>query len=676
MHHCWPRGNLRSPSAVAVTAALLGLATASYPLYLASSASGALAVEVAQRCPDGLDAAVTGAGPVSGIQGATDALGRSRTQRSSLRARAGTIFRLPSSRSTPRGRCTPRGAVDLQTVVQSVSRTERSDNITVLSSVGGPGSGCPTTSPRPSGPRREARSLGQDVEAQQPSRVRGRRPPTSGSSGSTPAWSEPCSPVLVHTETRSSDLRRRLPASACRYRSTGHPDLDARLDQGHEITSYQWERTLSVGINVPEAQKIVTAIEHFSRSIGVVLPIREGFVEPPIGGGVRGPLVDNQLVFIVAHAPAIEHALRSGILPVSVAGMAVSALLVAVAGSYWVDRRRLEVHCFLREGPARPARCKGSTREFDPGCRRGAGGMGGGLGAGCSDRTERVDTCHVEPRRTMGSLAGAAVRSPFGRLVAGLRVRSGAIQRLGRGRLARVPFELVRLGISMWAWSTLGQPSLPADGASAPGVGAAFLAFPILFLLSLACSGSAARSDDPVRAPFQEGDRGAGRPGWLASRRLSGAPRIAALCLASTAAAVGVLIYASALTSSQNATIHAKAAVFVGSTTSVQLGAPGPVPVALASSSTEVLSFADAELDGQAVDVFGVDPETFARAAFWDWSFSEQLATDAGRRSRQPGSCGRTSARDSRGNRWGAEKVALGSLHLPDLRGLHSFRSP
>jgi putative ABC transport system permease protein len=107
--------------------------------------------------------------------------------------------------------------------------------------------------------------------------------------------------------------------------------------------------------------------------------------------------------------------------------------------------------------------------------------------------------------------------------------------------------------------------------------------------------------------------------------------------LASTAAAIGVLVYASALTSSQQATLQAKAFVFVGSTTSVELVTPGPVPGSLDSDSTEVVTFTGAQLDGQTVDVLGVDPSTFARAAFWDRSFSSQsiddLMSDLDRRS-------------------------------------------
>ncbi len=334
-------------------------------------------------------------------------------------------------------------------------------------------------------------------------------------------------------------------------------------------------------------------------------------------------MVVEQLAFIVAHAQAIEHALRTGILPVSLAGLAVSALLVAAAGSYWVDRRRTEVALLSARGAGPTALgAKAALENLIPVA------VGAALGwAAASALVVAIGPSANLPSASRldglwASLAGGALALLLVWVVAGLRTRSSAVRRIGRSRLARVPFELVGLGLSLWAWSTLGQPSLQANGTSAPGVGPAFLAFPILFLISLAAL--AARVSVMILSArwFRRATAKLGQPGWLASRRLSGAPRIAALSLASTAAALGVLLYGSALTRSQDATLHAKAAVFVGSTTSVQLATPGTVPAELASSTTEVLSLPNSELGGQGVDVIGVDPQTFARAAFWDPSFA------------------------------------------------------
>ena len=125
---------------MAITVALLGLAAASYPLYLASSASGALAVEIAQRCPDGLDAAVTASGSTSGVAAAT----------SSLATKSNNALVASGTRSVDLGRSIVTldetgigvglaGGHPTQQFAQLASRTDGLENITVLSSAGGSG---------------------------------------------------------------------------------------------------------------------------------------------------------------------------------------------------------------------------------------------------------------------------------------------------------------------------------------------------------------------------------------------------------------------------------------------------------------------------------------------------------------------------------------------------------
>jgi putative ABC transport system permease protein len=611
-----------------VTVALLGLATASYPLYLASSASGALALQVAQRCPDGLDASVTGSGPLSGTQAATDALDR-RSDAALVSAGAGASDLQPpivTLDATGIGVRAASRASASQDLVQIASRTGATANITVVSSAPGPGVWLPDDLASTLGAKAGSEvEFGQDAQGQQPE----------------PGPGEPVAEVRVAGIYRSL-VGTVLPRFWC-TQSGIFGSFDSNFPpppvviapsatlssilvtmKVRDVSSYQWERTLAPGINLPEAQNVLAALEHLSASVGIAPAYRGEFVAPSIGGGLRGvSLVVSQLAFIVDHAQAIEQALRSGILPVSLAGLAVSALLVAAAGSYWVDRRRTEVALLSSRG-AGPAAlgAKAALENLIPvviGALAGwaaASGVVVAIGpSGSLPSTSRLDGLFA-------ALAGGGLALLLVWVVAGLRVRSSAVQRFGRSRLALVPFELVPLGFSIWAWSTLGQPSLQANGTSAPGVGASFLVFPILFLLSLAAVGARVTVIFLSARRVRRASAKLGQPAWLASRRLSGAARIAALSLASTAAAVGVLLYGSALTSSQNATLHAKAAVFVGSTSSVQLASPGPVPPDLASSTTEVLTLPNAELGGQGVDVIGVDPKTFARAAFWDSSFS------------------------------------------------------
>ncbi len=632
----WTRAPLlaaRQPAvavAVAVTVALLGLATASYPLYLASSASGALALQVAERCPDGLDASVVGSGPVRGVEGATDALdARSDSDLASAGASpndlqpavvtldaTGIGARVAGSRSMQ------------QNLVQIASRTGALGNITVLSSAGGTGVWLPDDLASTIGARAGSEiSLAQDVQAAEPVVRPGSPVAEIRVAGIYRSLVGTVLPRYWCTQTAifgSFDSNFPPPPVVIAPSST----LTSLLGtlKVSDLTSYQWERTLAPGINLPESEKVLTALQHLSASVGIAPNFRSGFTAPPIGGGLSGvSMVVSQLAFVVAHAQAIERALRGGILPVSLAGLAVSALLVAAAGSYWVDRRRTEVALLSSRGAGPGALgAKAALENLIPvafGALAGwaaASGLVVAIGpSGSLPASSRLDGLWA-------SLAGGALALLLVWVVAGLRVRSGAVERVGRSRIARVPFELVPLGLSIWAWTTLGEPALQANGTSAPGVGPSFLAFPILFLLSLAVLGARILVMILSARRFRRATAKLGKPSWLASRRLSGAPRIAALSLASTAAAVGVLLYGSALTSSQNSTLHAKAAVFVGSTTSVQLISPGPVPAELASTTTEVLSLPNAELGGQDVDVIGIDPATFARAAFWDSSFADE----------------------------------------------------
>ena len=613
---------------MAVTVALLGLATASYPLYLASSASGALALQVAQRCPDGLDATVTGQGPVNGTQAATDELNR--------RSNADLV----SAGASPDDLQTPVVTLDAtgigarvadrpsqhQSFVQIASRTGALDNITILSSVGGQGVWLPDDLASTIGAKPGSEiDFAQDAGAGQPVVPAGSPTAQVRVAGIYRSLVGTVLPRFWCTQTAifgSFDSNFPPPPVIIAPPNTLSTLLGSL--KVADLTSYEWERTLTPGINVPEAAKVLTAVEHLDGSVGAAPQFRGRFAGFPIGGGLDGTsLLVTQLVFIVAHAEAIEHALRGGILPVSLAGLAVSALLVAAAGSYWVDRRRSEVALLSSRGAGPTALGgKAALENLIPvavGAVVGwaaASGLVVAIGpSGSLPTSARFDGLWA-------SLAGGAFALLLVWVVAGLRVRSGAVQRFGRSRIARVPFELLPLGLSLWAWSTLGQPSLQANGTSAPGVGAAFLAFPILFLLSLAALGARFTVVILSARWFRRATAGLGKPAWLASRRLSGAPKIAALSLASTAAAVGVLLYGSALTTSQNSTLHAKAAVFVGSTTSVQLLSPGPVPAALAPTTTEVLSLPNAMIGGLDSNVIGIDPKTFAKAAFWDSSFA------------------------------------------------------
>ncbi|MFZ0666829.1 MAG: FtsX-like permease family protein [Acidimicrobiales bacterium] len=614
--------------AMTITVALLGLTIGSFSVYLASAGSASMSMQEAQYCPSGLDSSVTGSGPLAGVGTATQSLlNKSNADLVAAGASAGDlqapIVTLSAENVAIRSTADPRGRFNL---FQFLTRTDGLSNIVVLSDAGGPGIW-----------------LSNDLASSMGVRAGGFVTMASEQAGST-APSSGAMPRVRVAGIYESLVGTSLPRFWCTQTSIfGTPDsalppppvvltsaavFTSVLRSLHipYVSSYQWERMLSPGLTVPTSANVLAGMQKLTRSIGI-LSNRHQVTSNPLGGGIEGfSYVDTELVFVVQHAEAIQRALKSGILPVALAGLAVTLLLVAAAGSYWVDRRRLEVMLLSAKGASPGAiGAKAALENSIPAFMGAVIGwaMAYGLVTGIGPSSAIPPGSTVEALWT--ALIGAFIALLLVWIIASFRTRGAtAPPRITSRQLGRIPFELIPLGISIWAWSTLGQQSLQASGASAPGVGAAYLVFPILFVLSIAVLSARIAAMVISAGWFRKATSNLADPLWLASRRLSGSPRIAALCLASVAAATGVLIYGSALTTSQNLTLDAKAAVFVGSATSVQLYPPAPIPASLASTSTEVLSSPNGTLGGQTVDVIGVDPNTFARGAFWNPSFSNQ----------------------------------------------------
>ena len=225
-------------------------------------------------------------------------------------------------------------------------------------------------------------------------------------------------------------------------------------------------------------------------------------------------------------------------------------------------------------------------------------------------------------------------------LVAGLRARLGTERSVGsRGyRWGRVPLEVVGVGLALWLWITLGHVSLEAGGTSAPAVQTGFVVFPLVFLVSLSALFARLLGLGLRRPRVRTATKDAPVPVWLATRRLIGAPQAAGVVVASIAVALGVFVYAAALTQSQRSTLFAKADTFVGSDIAANTHSIVRLPSSLAGNATEVLVDRTETVGSTTVDVIGVNPSTFGRGAFWDSSYSgRSLPSLADRNSRAVG---------------------------------------
>jgi putative ABC transport system permease protein len=82
--------------------------------------------------------------------------------------------------------------------------------------------------------------------------------------------------------------------------------------------------------------------------------------------------VRSELPFVVQRSAGIVAAVGGAIGPVSSAGLAVALLLVAAAGSYWVDRRRREVTLLAAKGVGPAAIALKAGLEMAPPAAAGA----------------------------------------------------------------------------------------------------------------------------------------------------------------------------------------------------------------------------------------------------------------------------------------------------------------
>jgi putative ABC transport system permease protein len=104
---------------------------------------------------------------------------------------------------------------------------------------------------------------------------------------------------------------------------------------------------------------------------------------------------------------------------------------------------------------------------------------------------------------------------------------------------------------------------------------------------------------------------------FLAMRRIARPVAASALLAGVTAIPVALTGFGATVTGSIRLTLEAKSAMILGSDTVATLDRPVDVPPALVDRATEVLRLDRVLVGGFEADVVGIEPETFARGAFW-----------------------------------------------------------
>ena len=616
---------LREPAVALViigVAFVIGVVAASGPLFDSSTGSAAFALEMSQECAPEMGNAAVGSGPL-------DHVGQTTATFSALSSRLLRMSGAPADALEP-------AAVTLQQQItvgrtpmtsafaQLVSRTGGLDQIQRVASAGGSGVWISTDLAselhvRPgghlfvAGPNGRPGAGGHPVDVRIAGTYRSLvgtvLPPfwcsLQGVFG-TPDENAPPPPVILTTGPSLTRILRRAGVST--------------------LGSYYWEQPPSSKIDLDHAAQAATAIAGFQRGVGTAVS-RTGTPEHVLADGYRVvDLEPDQYGFLVLHAQAVQSAVSQGIEPEIVAGLVVGLLLLGSASVFWAYRRRTEVTLLLSRGAAPGSIGVKAGLEAVP-----LMGIGAVLGWVSSVALLAL----VGPSAAFGT--AALVRSAWYALAAEALAllllgvitacltggrRRGSHQ--GLPMLAKVPFELLGIGLSLWLWLSLQNVSLEAGGTSTPAVQSGFLIMPLLLLLSVSILFARLASIGLRRARRLTLQRGRPLAAWLAVRRLAAAPSLGMLMVGSVALAVGAFTYAGAIARSQEYTVSAKAQTLVGSTTAVTVAHLVRLPPSLASSSTEVLDETSATVGASPVIVLGVDPTTFEDGAFWDSSYSGQ----------------------------------------------------
>lgn len=381
-----------------------------------------------------------------------------------------------------------------------------------------------------------------------------------------------------------------------------------------------WEYPLRGRVTLPEAQSLGAAVG----ALGDKLRTQDPSSPYTIFGF---PEVQTELTSVAEQATATVATVRGPVGTIAIAGRVVALLVIAAAGVYWVERRRVEVGLLNARGVGPVALATKVLLEAAvPVAASAAGGLL--LSEWLVRRlgpSPEVDASALRSATVQVALTAAIAWLLLG-VVAAASARRAAEAGSARGAsaVARAPWELAVLALAAAAFyeiRTRGGTPVSATPGGPAEVDALLLLFPVLFLAGAA--GLAARL--LRRALPRLRGSGSRTPAvYLASRRLAGATTVAVGLITATALSIGILAYAGTLATSARASARAKALVFVGSDVQAVVEPGASPPRGFPFPYTRVVQVTTATLlpGVGAVNAVGVDPVTFARAVHWDGSFS------------------------------------------------------
>src|SRR5829696_2603914 len=388
---------------------------------------------------------------------------------------------------------------------------------------------------------------------------------------------------------------------------------------------FSWDLELADGVTLARAKDTVAGYQAARRAVAAA---GGGLIPPEQAAAFNSPgvvVTATQLPFLVQRSEAIVAAVSGAIGPVAIAGTGVALLLVAAAGSYWVDRRRVEVALLAARGVGPLAVAAKAVLEMALWVV--LGGLLGWLAAiglvrllGPSDLLDPAAGPAALARTGVAVAVGLALLG----LVAGARSRGMTERGIGirPGLAAKVPWELGVLTLAGLAYQRLTSQGPPvATGTEPPRIDLLLLAFPMLFLVGTVAL--AVRLLGLVVGRLRTAGAAWPHALYLAARRVAHGARLALLLVAASALSIGVMVYAATLTLSVRTTLDAKARTFVGSDVSVE-GFTRDAAMPADLDATVVDRYEEVQVAGMPVMMLAIDYTTFARGAFWDRSLADE----------------------------------------------------
>lgn len=328
----------------------------------------------------------------------------------------------------------------------------------------------------------------------------------------------------------------------------------------------------------------------------------------------------------LGHAERAAVTANATVGPVALGAFGLALLLLADAARTWVERRRQQLVVLKLRGVADRYLALKGVLEMLPAVLLGASG---GIVAASALVRLAGPTRHLPappltdalPQAGLVVVAVAVVLA--GVVLVGARrvsaVTSGGARRT---RVLDGVGEVVLLVLAGAAYYELRtRRSAIVGTGNAVHLDSLVLLFPVLLV-----AGAAGLLTRVVLRPaLLRPSHRLGVAVWLAARRLAALRRRAVLVVSASAVAVGIVGFSSSLSASLRATARAKATLGLGADAVVPLDVGTPDATSLPPRSTVVLRATEATVvvkGHDPVDVLGVDPRTFASAAYWEPSFA------------------------------------------------------